>query len=159
MPPCLPVKAELFPTEIRALGVGLPYALTVSIFGGTAEYIALWFKSIGMETGYYWYVTACIAVSLLNTECQLPTVSTEPPLSRGLGEEVAQGRAKRTGQHKRHPEQQHRRNLREVFERHHGRNGRTDQQRASGKPKPRIVRQEIAQCGAQGVGKHLPPNE
>ncbi|MGY4818964.1 MFS transporter [Pseudomonas chlororaphis subsp. piscium] len=59
------VKAELFPTEIRALGVGLPYALTVSIFGGTAEYIALWFKSVGMETGYYWYVTACIAVSLL----------------------------------------------------------------------------------------------
>ena len=59
------VKAELFPTEIRALGVGLPYALTVSIFGGTAEYVALWFKSIGMETGYYWYVTACIAVSLL----------------------------------------------------------------------------------------------
>jgi len=59
------VKAELFPTEIRALGVGLPYALTVSIFGGTAEYIALWFKSIGMETGYYWYVTGCIAISLL----------------------------------------------------------------------------------------------
>ncbi|NBA94738.1 MFS transporter [Pseudomonas sp. R5(2019)] len=59
------VKAELFPTEIRALGVGLPYALTVSIFGGTAEYVALWFKSVGMETGYYWYVTGCIAVSLL----------------------------------------------------------------------------------------------
>ncbi|MBC2678315.1 MULTISPECIES: MFS transporter [Pseudomonas] len=59
------VKAELFPTEIRALGVGLPYALTVSIFGGTAELIALWFKQIGMETGYYWYVTACIACSLL----------------------------------------------------------------------------------------------
>ncbi|WP_425312676.1 MFS transporter [Pseudomonas putida] len=59
------VKAELFPTEIRALGVGLPYALTVSIFGGTAEYVALWFKSVGLETGYYWYVTACIACSLL----------------------------------------------------------------------------------------------
>ena len=59
------VKAELFPTEIRALGVGLPYALTVSIFGGTAELIALWFKEIGMETGYYWYVTGCIACSLL----------------------------------------------------------------------------------------------
>ena len=59
------VKAELFPTEIRALGVGLPYALTVSIFGGTAEYIALWFKSAGMETGYYWYVTGCIACSLV----------------------------------------------------------------------------------------------
>lgn len=59
------VKAELFPTEIRALGVGLPYALTVSIFGGTAEYLALWFKSIGMESGFYWYVTGCIACSLL----------------------------------------------------------------------------------------------
>lgn len=58
------VKAELFPTEVRALGVGLPYALTVSIFGGTAEYIALWFKHVGHEDGYAWYVTACIAASL-----------------------------------------------------------------------------------------------
>jgi MHS family alpha-ketoglutarate permease-like MFS transporter len=58
------VKAELFPVEIRALGVGLPYALTVSIFGGTTEYIALYFKSIGHEHWYYWYVTICIACSL-----------------------------------------------------------------------------------------------
>lgn len=59
------VKAELFPAEIRALGVGLPYALTVSVFGGTAEYIALWFKETGHESYFYWYVTGCIAVSLL----------------------------------------------------------------------------------------------
>ncbi len=59
------VKAELFPVEIRALGVGLPYALTVAVFGGTAEYVALWFKGIGHESGFYWYVTACIAVSLM----------------------------------------------------------------------------------------------
>lgn len=59
------VKAELFPVEIRALGVGLPYALTVAVFGGTAESVALWFKRIGLESGFYWYVTACIAVSLL----------------------------------------------------------------------------------------------
>lgn len=59
------VKAELFPVEIRALGVGLPYALAVSIFGGSAEYIALWFKSIGHEEGFYWYVSGCIACSLL----------------------------------------------------------------------------------------------
>ena len=44
------VKAELFPAHIRALGVGLPYALTVSVFGGTAEYVALWFKEIGHES-------------------------------------------------------------------------------------------------------------
>jgi MFS transporter, MHS family, alpha-ketoglutarate permease len=59
------VKAELFPTEVRALGVGLPYAITVSVFGGTAEYVALWFKSEGNESGFYWYVVACIGVSLV----------------------------------------------------------------------------------------------
>ncbi|GEP95151.1 MFS transporter [Chitinophaga cymbidii] len=59
------VKAELFPAEVRALGVGLPYALTVAIFGGTAEYLALYFKNAGHEPFYYWYVTACIFVSLL----------------------------------------------------------------------------------------------
>ena len=59
------VKAELFPVEVRALGVGLPYALTVALFGGTAEYVALWFKDIGHETGFFWYVSACIGVSLL----------------------------------------------------------------------------------------------
>jgi MHS family alpha-ketoglutarate permease-like MFS transporter len=58
------VKAELFPAEVRALGVGLPYALTVAIFGGTAEYIALYFKKIGHESLFYWYVTGCILISL-----------------------------------------------------------------------------------------------
>jgi len=58
------VKAELFPARIRALGVGLPYAVSISIFGGTAEYIALWFKSAGHESGYFWYVTAIIAATL-----------------------------------------------------------------------------------------------
>ena len=59
------VKAELFPTSIRATGVGLPYAITVSIFGGTAESIALSFKAAGHETWFYYYLTAVIAISLL----------------------------------------------------------------------------------------------
>lgn len=59
------VKAELFPVEVRALGVGLPYSLTVAIFGGTAEYLALWSKNLGHESYYYWYVTACIFISLV----------------------------------------------------------------------------------------------
>jgi MHS family alpha-ketoglutarate permease-like MFS transporter len=59
------VKAELFPTKVRATGVGLPYAITVSIFGGTAESIALWFKSIGHEAWFSYYLTAVIATSLL----------------------------------------------------------------------------------------------
>ncbi|SEQ35261.1 MFS transporter [Lentzea albida] len=59
------VKAELFPTNIRALGVGLPYALTVAIFGGTAEYVALWFKQAGMESVFFYYVAGCVLISLL----------------------------------------------------------------------------------------------
>jgi MFS transporter, MHS family, alpha-ketoglutarate permease len=59
------VKAELFPAAIRATGVGVPYAVAVSLFGGTAEYVALWFKQAGNESGFYWYSTAIIGCSLL----------------------------------------------------------------------------------------------
>ncbi|AIJ23129.1 MFS transporter [Amycolatopsis methanolica] len=59
------VKAELFPTNIRALGVGLPYSVAVAVFGGTAEYIALWFKQAGHESLFFWYVTAVVFVSLV----------------------------------------------------------------------------------------------
>ncbi|MFL9839861.1 MFS transporter [Sphingomonas sp. ST-64] len=59
------VKAEMFPAHIRTLGVALPYALANAIFGGTAPYVALWFKDAGMERGFYWYVTAMIGISLI----------------------------------------------------------------------------------------------
>jgi MHS family alpha-ketoglutarate permease-like MFS transporter len=59
------VKAELFPAHIRALGVALPYAIANALFGGTAEYVALLSKSWGMEQGFYWYVSALIALSLV----------------------------------------------------------------------------------------------
>jgi len=59
------VKAELFPTKVRALGVGLPYSITVSLFGGTAPAIALYFKSIGHEGWFYYYLSAIIFLSLI----------------------------------------------------------------------------------------------
>src|SRR6516225_7080929 len=59
------VKAELFPTNVRATGVGLPYAITTSIFGGPAESIALWFKSVGHETWFSYYLTSVIAIALI----------------------------------------------------------------------------------------------
>lgn len=59
------VKAELFPAHIRALGVALPYALANTIFGGTAEYVALWLKDQGLERGFYAYVAAMIGLSLI----------------------------------------------------------------------------------------------
>ena len=59
------VKAELFPTSVRATGVGLPYAITTSIFGGPAESIALWFKSIGHEVWFSYYLSSVIAIALM----------------------------------------------------------------------------------------------
>jgi MHS family alpha-ketoglutarate permease-like MFS transporter len=59
------VKAELFPAHIRALGVAFPYALANTLFGGTAEYVALWLKDHGLERGFYAYVAALIGLSLI----------------------------------------------------------------------------------------------
>ncbi|MGE3301746.1 MAG: MFS transporter [Hyphomonadaceae bacterium] len=57
------VKAELFPTHVRALGVALPYATANALFGGTAEYAALWFKQAGVEHGFYLYVAGMAAMA------------------------------------------------------------------------------------------------
>jgi MFS transporter, MHS family, alpha-ketoglutarate permease len=59
------VKAELFPMHVRALGVGLSYAIANAAFGGSAEYVALWFKSIGDETVFFWYVTGICVLALI----------------------------------------------------------------------------------------------
>ncbi|MFB6557944.1 MFS transporter [Streptomyces sp. NPDC056400] len=59
------VKAELFPTRVRALGVALPYAIANALFGGTAEYVALWFKNSGHEKMFFWYVSGCALISLV----------------------------------------------------------------------------------------------
>jgi MHS family alpha-ketoglutarate permease-like MFS transporter len=59
------VKAEMFPPEVRALGVGLAYAVANAVFGGSAEYVALGLKSIGHETAFYWYVTAMMVIAFL----------------------------------------------------------------------------------------------
>ena len=59
------IKAEMFPQEVRALGVGLSYAVGNALFGGSAEYVALWLKSIGMESSFYWYVTALCSLAFM----------------------------------------------------------------------------------------------
>jgi MHS family alpha-ketoglutarate permease-like MFS transporter len=89
------VKAELFPARIRALGVGLPYALTVAIFGGTTEYVALWLKTIGHENWFFVYVAGAALVSLLvyvfmgesSQRSQLERETRE--LRTGIGDSVA----------------------------------------------------------------------
>ena len=59
------VKAEMFPASIRALGVGLPYGIGVAVFGGSAEYVALAFKSAGHEAGFFWYVAGMCGIALV----------------------------------------------------------------------------------------------
>ncbi|MCY1396584.1 Alpha-ketoglutarate permease [compost metagenome] len=59
------VKAEMFPTQVRALGVGLAYAVANALFGGSAEYVALGLKTMGMENTFYWYVTVMMAIAFL----------------------------------------------------------------------------------------------
>jgi MHS family alpha-ketoglutarate permease-like MFS transporter len=58
------VKAELFPFHIRALGVGLGYALANSIFGGTSPLIYQVAKAQNQVPLFIGYVTVCIAISL-----------------------------------------------------------------------------------------------
>jgi MHS family alpha-ketoglutarate permease-like MFS transporter len=59
------VKAELFPTHVRTLGVALPYAIANALFGGTAEYVALWFKQSGNESGFFVYASVLLAIGFL----------------------------------------------------------------------------------------------
>ncbi|WP_250453134.1 MFS family transporter [Caballeronia sp. ATUFL_M2_KS44] len=59
------IKAEMFPPEVRALGVGLSYAVANAVFGGSAEYVALFLKSAGNESAFYWYVTVLCAISFV----------------------------------------------------------------------------------------------
>ena len=59
------LKAEMFPAQVRALGVGLSYAVANALFGGSAEYVALWLKSLGSETAFFWYVSAMGALAFV----------------------------------------------------------------------------------------------
>jgi len=78
------VKSELFPTEIRALGVGLPFAIVSSVMGGTTEWVALRLKDAGQETYFFYYVSACAAVSLV-TYIIMPETKTASTLDPAGG--------------------------------------------------------------------------
>ena len=69
------VKAEMFPPEVRALGVGLAYAVGNAVFGGSAEYVALSFKHAGHESYFFWYVTAMMVLAFV-VSLRLPRVAS-----------------------------------------------------------------------------------
>ncbi len=59
------VKAELFAAGGRATGVALGHSIGVAMFGGTTEWVALWFRSRGHGPWFAWYVSAGFALLLL----------------------------------------------------------------------------------------------
>lgn len=59
------VKSELFPAHVRALGVGVGYALANSMFGGTAPLIYQALKARDQVPLFIGYVTVCVAISLV----------------------------------------------------------------------------------------------
>ncbi|HMN56254.1 MAG TPA: MFS transporter [Ottowia sp.] len=59
------VKAEMFPAYIRGLGVGFTYAIGNSLFGGSAEYVALFMKQHGFGEVFPWYVTVVAVFGLI----------------------------------------------------------------------------------------------
>ena len=58
-------KAELFPQHVRALGVSLGHSVAAAVCGGSAEYIALWFKQAGHEPRFFWYIALLCAGSFV----------------------------------------------------------------------------------------------
>lgn len=59
------VFSEIFPTRLRATGIGLPYALCVAVFGGTSPLIATYFIKNGQDQFIAYYVMAICLVSIL----------------------------------------------------------------------------------------------
>ncbi|AGF74697.1 alpha-ketoglutarate permease [Bartonella australis AUST/NH1] len=59
------VKAEMFPSSIRATGVGLSFAIGNALFGGSAEFVALKLKESGHESIFYFYITAVMIIAFI----------------------------------------------------------------------------------------------
>jgi MHS family alpha-ketoglutarate permease-like MFS transporter len=61
---CAVIMAEQFPAEVRATGIGLPYALAVAIFGGTAPYLTTWMNTNGLGQFVWLYCAAAAAIGV-----------------------------------------------------------------------------------------------
>ncbi|MEJ3651747.1 MFS transporter [Actinomycetes bacterium KLBMP 9759] len=59
------IMSELFPTELRGLGIGAWYNLTVATFGGTAPLVVTALSAAGFATAFFWYVAAGAAIAFL----------------------------------------------------------------------------------------------
>jgi MHS family alpha-ketoglutarate permease-like MFS transporter len=72
------IYSEMFPTKVRAVGMGVAHSLSTAIFGGTTETLALSLKESGHEALFPWYVVAAAAATLV-TLAFLPSVARVVP--------------------------------------------------------------------------------
>jgi MHS family alpha-ketoglutarate permease-like MFS transporter len=61
------IMSELFPTELRGLGIGAWYNLTVAVFGGTAPLVIQWLGDAGHSSWFFWYVAVGAAIAFVAT--------------------------------------------------------------------------------------------
>jgi MHS family alpha-ketoglutarate permease-like MFS transporter len=61
------IMSELFPTELRGLGIGAWYNLTVAVFGGTAPLVIQWLGGAGHSSWFFWYVAVGAAIAFVAT--------------------------------------------------------------------------------------------
>ena len=61
------IMSELFPTELRGLGIGAWYNLTVAVFGGTAPLVIQWLGGMGHSSWFFWYVAVGAAIAFVAT--------------------------------------------------------------------------------------------
>jgi MFS transporter, MHS family, alpha-ketoglutarate permease len=59
---CAVIMCEQFPAEVRITGIGLPYALAVAVFGGTAPYVTTWMNSHHLGQLVWLYVAAAALI-------------------------------------------------------------------------------------------------
>jgi MFS transporter, MHS family, alpha-ketoglutarate permease len=76
------LKAEMFPPEVRALGVGLSYAVANAMFGGSAEYVALSLKSFGFENAFFWYVSRHVSAGADRFSSLAPQRERDPAVNQ-----------------------------------------------------------------------------
>lgn len=68
------VFAEMFPTRIRTIGVGIPYSIAVALFGGTAPYLQAW---MGENIGPQAFVSYTVVLLLVSAAVVLTMKETK----------------------------------------------------------------------------------
>jgi MFS transporter, MHS family, alpha-ketoglutarate permease len=71
------IMSEIFPTELRGVGIGAWYNITVATFGGTAPLVITWLAGLDMSSVFFWYVAVGAVITFV-TVWRLPETGHKP---------------------------------------------------------------------------------